>query len=86
MLNRFESDLKVVKIGSGAEDYRSKLIAILDGKLPPTLDIESVEESGTTKSFNIRLYRKRFGDVSSAIKISTRRGQRIARGSGWRRR
>lgn len=81
MLKRFESDLKVVKIGSGAEDYQSKLIAILDRELPPTADIESVEESGTTKSFDIVPHQKRFGDVSSAIKISTRRGRRIKRES-----
>lgn len=80
MLKRFESDLKVVKIGSGAEDYQSRLITVLDRELPSTVDIESVEERGTTKNFDVILDRRRFGDAFSAIKISMRRGQRIARG------
>ncbi len=84
MLKRFESDLKIIKIGSGAEDYRAKLITILDRELLPAVDVESVEEGGTTKGFNIVPHQKRFGDVSSAIKISTRRGRVIKRGSVWK--
>ena len=79
IMNRFKGSKKVVKIGNGANNYRRKLITILDEKLPPEVDIESVEESGTTKNINMIFSRRISKDTFSAIKISMRKGRKLAR-------
>jgi len=83
VMEQLEGDRRVVKIGDGADEYRSRLITILDRELPLDVDIESVEEGGTTRNITTS-GRRGFRDASSAIKISMRRGRKIVRGSGWR--
>jgi hypothetical protein len=79
LVERFKGEKKVVKIGNGAKGYRSKLLMILDEKLPHNVDIELVEERGTTK--NIRIHnRNSSDDASSAINISIRNGHKLVRG------
>ena len=81
IIKRFKSEHTIVKVGNGADDYRSKLITILDRELPPNAVMESVEEMGTTK--NGRVSRRRnFKDASSAVQISIRRGRKITRNAG----
>ena len=79
IMERLKGEKKVVKIGNGAKRYRSKLLRILDEKLPPKIGIELVEERGTTK--NIRMYNSTNStDASSAINISMRNGYQLIRG------
>lgn len=79
MIERFEGDRKIVRIGNSADDYRLKMMAILNRELPSDVDLESVEERGTTRSIDTVSSRS-FRDVSSAVKISMRRGHKIVRG------
>ena len=79
MIERFEGDRKIVRIGNSADDYRLKMMAILNRELPSDVDLESVEEGGTTRSIDTVSSRS-FRDVSSAVKISMRRGHKIVRG------
>lgn len=83
MMKRYEGDRKTVKIGNGADIYRTKLIMILDKMLPSEVDMESVEERGTTKNVNVISSRRSSKDTSSAIKISMRKGRKIVRGDEW---
>lgn len=83
MMERYEGDRKAVKIGNGADIYRMKLITGLDKMLPLGVDMESVEEQGTTKNVNALTTRRSTKDASSAIKISMRKGRKIARRKEW---
>ncbi|UCH38014.1 MAG: hypothetical protein JSV76_02270 [Candidatus Bathyarchaeota archaeon] len=77
-LLRYESFRKIIKIGDGAEPYRSKLIKRLNQTIPLTIIIESVGEQGTTKNIN-RLERPSHNKISSAVMIASRKGNRIER-------
>lgn len=74
IIDRFEADQKVVKIGNGGDEYQLKFFKSLNKKLPLDVDIESVDEGGTTGSINNIFGQRIFRDASSAIKISMRRG------------
>lgn len=80
MLTHYESLRKVIKIGDGAEPYRSMLIRILNQIIPPNIAMESIVEVGTTKNIS-RLKRFSRCKMSSAIMIASRKGIRIVRTS-----
>ena len=77
VIKHYESKLKTVKIGNGADIYRDEMIGTLDKILPSKIKLESVEESGTTKSIDVSSRSSK--DTSSAIKIAMRRGHKITR-------
>ncbi len=70
----------IVKIGNGAPFYTKKLSNMLDKMLPREVEIEIVEEAGTSRFFKEEKYRKRERDVVSAIRIAERRGKQLMRG------
>ncbi|MFH0896513.1 MAG: hypothetical protein V1850_00485 [Candidatus Bathyarchaeota archaeon] len=85
MMARYDSDLKTVRIGNGADIYRTGLIKRLEKMLPPRVNMESVEEKGTTKNINMISSRRMSifsKDALSAVKISMRKGSKIVRENG----
>ncbi len=80
-LNTMNAHRKKIRIGDGAKEYQLKLVKLLDGKLPPEITLESVNEKGTTKTHGALLmkYPHAPRDIRSAIRISMRRGHEIRR-------
>jgi hypothetical protein len=71
----------VVKIGSGAEEYSSKLRSDLDSTLSGETEIQLVEESGTTTGSISHGGEVFSGNIVSAIRIALRLGKKIQRGN-----
>ena len=81
ILASFPFERSVVKIGSGAEEYSSKLRSELDSKLSDETEIQLVEEYGTsarTISHGVEVLSE---NIVSAIRITLREGKKIERGS-----
>jgi predicted RNase H-like nuclease (RuvC/YqgF family) len=78
MLAQYEAFRKVIKIGDGAEPFRSKLVKILNQTLSHSVDIESVVEKGTTTNVK-RLARSPRSKTNSAVMIASRKGKLITR-------
>lgn len=79
-LTKINATQKIVRIGDGAEPHRDRLLSILNKQLPLTIALESVSESGTTRSAKeIFTHRRGLRDAVSAVKIARRSGQRIER-------
>jgi hypothetical protein len=79
-LTKINATQKIVRIGDGAEPHRDRLLSILNKRLPLSIALESVSESGTTRSAKeIFTCRRGLRDAASAVKIARRSGQRIER-------
>ncbi len=75
-----KADKKIIKVGNGAKLYQLRLFELLNKELPLKIEIESVEEKGTTKNIEKHFGRKRdMINALSAVKISMRNGHRILR-------
>jgi len=71
---------KIIKVGNGAKLYQLRLFELLNKELLLKIEIESVEEKGTTKNIEKHFGRKRdMINALSAVKISMRNGHRILR-------
>ncbi|MFH0749168.1 MAG: hypothetical protein V1915_04550 [Candidatus Bathyarchaeota archaeon] len=79
LIRRFQGVKQIIKIGNGARGHRNKLLPLLDQILPQNINLESVKENGTTKNLTVLSHQMHSKDVSSAIKISLRQGQKLAR-------
>ncbi|MBS7644100.1 hypothetical protein KEJ26_05970 [Candidatus Bathyarchaeota archaeon] len=79
-ITKIDATQKIVRIGDGAEAHRDRLLSILNKQLPFSIALESVSESGTTRSAKeIFTCRRGLRDAASAMKIARRSGQRIER-------
>ena len=68
-----------VKIGDGVPQCTENLLCILDEMLPASVSLESVSETGTSRSLNEAKHRRGLRDIVSAIRIAGRRGYRFQR-------
>jgi hypothetical protein len=68
-----------VKIGDGVPQCTESLLQILDEALPVSVSLESVSESGTSRSLNESKHRRGLRDIVSAIQIAGRSGYRFQR-------
>jgi hypothetical protein len=75
----FPSERAVVKIGRGAEEYSKALKSALSSRLPPAVEIQTVEEAGTTTD-NIPPEGEGLSrNIVSAIRIALRQGEKAER-------
>jgi hypothetical protein len=68
-----------VKIGDGVPKYKEILLHMLDEELPEKVILESVRETGTSRSPVKAKHRRGIRDIMSAIKIANRPGQQFQR-------
>jgi hypothetical protein len=68
-----------VKIGDGVPQCKEVLLSVLDEALPPRVSLESVGESGTSRSMSEAKHRRGIRDIVSAIQIAGRSGRRFQR-------
>ena len=73
VLSAFPSEASIVKIGRGAEEYSSVLTAALVSRLP-AVEIQMIEEAGTTPN-NLPPEEEGVSkNIVSAIRIALRQG------------
>ena len=76
VLSAFPSERSVVKIGRGAEEYSRILRSTLSSSLSSAVDIQMVEETGTTTD-NIHTEEEGISrNIISAIRIALRQGEK----------
>jgi hypothetical protein len=68
-----------VKIGDGVPKCKERLLSDLDEALPVDVALESVSESGTSRSLNGAKHRRCVRDIVSAIQIAGRAGSKFQR-------
>jgi hypothetical protein len=72
---------KVVRIGSGAEDYGSSILSALKLQLPCDVEIQKVEEWGTTKDVLSSNHKRSSRNAASAARIALRQKRPRPRGA-----
>ncbi|MCJ7631585.1 hypothetical protein MUP77_04190 [Candidatus Bathyarchaeota archaeon] len=81
ILPAFPSERVIMRIGKGAEKYSSVLIAAISSKLPTSVEIQVVEEAGTTDNHLLPEAGNMSRNVVSALRIALRQGGLAIRGS-----
>jgi hypothetical protein len=79
ILSAFPSERSVVKIGRGAEEYSRALRSILGSRLSPVVEIQMVEEAGTTTDSLSPEDEGMSRNIVSAIRIALRQGEKMGR-------
>jgi len=80
IFSAFPSERSIIKIGMGAEEYSNVLRVALAPSLPPSVEIQMVEEAGTTTD-NLPLEDEGMSkNIASAIRIALRQGKPVERG------
>jgi hypothetical protein len=80
LLFNYRAEQTIIKIGNGNPSLSTELSQMLQAQLDPTIDIEIVDEHGTTKNYRrFSSYNRTSKDIYSAIRISHRNGERIAK-------
>lgn len=80
LLFNYSAEQIIIKIGNGNPSLSTKLSHMLQAQLDPAIDIEIVDEHGTTKNYRrFSSYNRLSKDIYSAIRISHRKGERIAK-------
>ncbi|MEM2093894.1 MAG: hypothetical protein QXI32_01190 [Candidatus Bathyarchaeia archaeon] len=70
---------KTVKIGTGSKEYSARILSALLSQLPPEIQIQQVEEEGTTSNAISRTYSRSRRNAVSATYIAMRRGKTMHR-------
>jgi hypothetical protein len=79
ILPAFPSERSVVKIGRGAEEYSRILRSALSSRLSPAVEVQMVEETGTTTN-NVHPEEEGISrNIISAIRIALRQGEKAER-------
>ena len=75
----YPSERSVVKIGRGAEEYSRILRSALSSRLSPAVEVQMVEETGTTTD-NVHPEEEGISrNIISAIRIALRQGEKAER-------
>lgn len=81
-IHSFPSLKKIVKVGSGAQPYLNETVNSLDELLPLDVEIEIVNEEGTSRVTKLSKRLKGGRDAASAVMIASRRGKPYTRKFG----
>lgn len=81
ILPTFPSERAIVRIGKGAKKYSSVLIAAISSKLPTSVEIQVVDEAGTTDNHLLPETVNMSRNAVSALRIALRQGGLAIRGS-----
>lgn len=77
LLFNYKAKRTIIKIGNGNPSLSTELSQLLQDQLK-TMDIEIVDEYGTTKNYRrFSSYNRTSKDIYSAIRISHRKGERV---------
>jgi hypothetical protein len=68
-----------VRIGDGVRAFKEELLRALDSTLPQGIILESVSETGTSRTHDKAKHRRGLRDIASAIKIAGRNGRAFQR-------
>ncbi len=71
---------KLVRIGSGGQEYGSDMVSALRQTLPEGVEIERVEEWGTSRHALFTSHSRKTRNVASATAIALRKGTPVPRG------
>ncbi len=73
--------MKMVRIGSGGQEYSSEIMSVLKLLLPKGVEIQKVEEWGTSRHALSVNHSRRTRNVASATAIALRQGKPVPRGA-----
>jgi hypothetical protein len=80
LLSYYSAEQIIIKIGNGNPLLATELSQMLQAQLDSAINIEIVDEYGTTKNYRrFSSYNRISKDIYSAIRISHRNGERIAK-------
>ena len=79
VIEKEPAERAIVKVGGGALEYTEPFIKMLNNELPKEVELEIVQEAGTSRYMLEQKHRRGLRDVMSAIRIAGRNGQKVER-------